>query len=231
MPVTATARNPHLATVSAPASGLPTPAARHPVGQFHLGRRVDNRPESLATWRVTTSESQVALAVADHFDAAPTESAPSPDGEIEILTAASAVRVVIAGSPSINADMRLWGRGQLVHHCDGVVFLSPPSTAGSACGCPRAMSDRKALAKSGRGPQPSVTVSFRLAQDPSRGMFRFQSPSWNFATSLPAVRGALDAIGGEALCDLAIQRVDVPIRGGASLAYRMPVLTVLGPWG
>ncbi|MFG2848524.1 hypothetical protein ACGF12_35995 [Kitasatospora sp. NPDC048296] len=233
MPVTALARkspNPTAAILTSAASAQSPSAVAQPVGRLHLGRRVDNRPESLAAWRVTTSQLPVAVAVADHFELAHPRTAAATDGEIEVMTRTPTMRI-ITNAEAITTDMRLWGQGRLVHHCNGSTFLSPPTAAGSPCGCPRSMADRRALAKAGRGPHPSVTVDFRLAQLPGLGMFRFQSASWKFAESLPAVRAALDATGGEALCELAIQRVDVPIGGGSHLAYRMPVLTVLGPWG
>ncbi|MFD7577296.1 hypothetical protein [Kitasatospora sp. NPDC059817] len=233
MPVTALARNSHTPTAAILTSAASTQshsAVAQPVGRLHLGRRVDNRPESLATWLVTTSQSSIAVAVADHFDVAHARAVAAADGEIEVMTRTPTMRIVV-NAEAITANMRRWGQGRLVHHCDGTVFLSPPTAAGSHCGCPPSMTDRKALAKAGRGPHPSVTVDFRLAQLPGLGVFRFQSASWKLAESLPTVRAALDATGGEALCELAIQRVDVPVGGGSHLAYRMPVLTVLGPWG
>ncbi|WP_051838325.1 hypothetical protein [Streptomyces sp. NRRL WC-3742] len=233
MPVTALARKSPTTTAAMLASAASTQspsAIAQPVGWLHLGRRVDNRPESLATWRVTTSQLSVAAAVADHFVVATADAAAAEDDEIEVMTRTPTMRIIV-NTEAITVDMRRWGQGRLVHHCDGAAFLSPPTAAGSPCGCPRSMADRKALAKAGRGPHPSVTVDCRLAQAPGLGMFRFQSASWKLAESLPTVRAALAATGGEALCELAIRRVDVPIGGGSHLAYRMPALTVLGPWG
>ncbi|MFI5529236.1 hypothetical protein ACIA8O_11920 [Kitasatospora sp. NPDC051853] len=233
MPTTAIARKSHVVTTSAPSPGAADrrtevePAA----GQFYMGRRLDNRPESLATWRIATSHLAVGSGVAELLGTAPAPSAPGAIGAVDVQTRASEVRIVLAANSAVTADMRLWGQGRLTHHCDGIVHLSPASVSGELCGCPALMAERKALAKAGRGPHPSATVRFRLAQAPALGQFRFQSASWKFAESLPGVRAKLAAIEGAALCELAIRRVDVPVGGGSCLAYRIPVLTVLGPWG
>ncbi|WP_194292724.1 recombination directionality factor, partial [Streptomyces katsurahamanus] len=151
------------------------------VGRFRSGRMVGNRPESLATWRVTTGDPAVADAVSKLMGGTSSEWETTGEDFNEIVTETDKILVVIDGSQGVKADMQLWGRSGLIHHCDGVEFLSPEEDKGEPCGCPPLMEDRKAQDKSGRGPKPHTNVVFRLADDYHLGKFRFQSTSWKLA--------------------------------------------------
>jgi hypothetical protein len=197
--------------------------------QFRSGRMANNRPQSLADWRVTTGDPDVAKAVAQLMGGTPQEWETSKDDFLEVLTTTDSVQVVIDGPKAIKALAILWGQSGPIHECNGVEFLSPDKDKGKPCGCPALLADRKAAARSGRGPQPNTTVSFRLAEDYHLGVGKFTSTSWDFVGALPEVQDALDAVGGEALCTLSLELLQFTTSTGQNVQYRKPVVKVLGP--
>ncbi|MFD9280251.1 hypothetical protein ACFWD7_23600 [Streptomyces mirabilis] len=188
---------------------------------------VNNRPESLANWRVTTGDPEVAGAIAQLMGGTPEAWETAKDDCLEVLTTTSSVQIVVDGTKAINARMILWGRSGPPHECDGVEFLSPEKDKGTPCGCPRLLAERKVSARSGRGPQPNVTVSFRLAEDYDLGIGKFTSTSWDFASVLHEIENDLDRVGGEALCTLSLELVQFTTSSGQNVEYRKPVIKVL----
>ncbi|MGP8303584.1 recombination directionality factor [Streptomyces inhibens] len=151
-----------------------TSIRREVVGQFQFGCVIDNRLVALPDWRVTTDNSGVAAEVARILGGR-TESALINGSD------PPSVQVIIDGPGGIATHMKLWGSRGLMHHCDGVVFLSPDGDRGRPCGCPRLMADRKEQANLGRRPQPNRVAIFQLAGNYDMGAFRFQSTSWKHA--------------------------------------------------
>ncbi|MFE0701175.1 hypothetical protein [Streptomyces sp. NPDC058872] len=200
------------------------------VGRFHSGRSVNGIPEALSAWKVSTGDPEVADAIAQLMGGTPEETDSQSENFIEILTEAKRVKVVLAGADAITSDMKLWNGNVLIHHCDGVEFLSPDEDRGKACGCPALMEDRKAAAKTKRGPSPSISVLFRLAEDYDLGLFRFQTGSWKLAETLHEIGNALDKIKGEALAELGIELVEYTTKKGRDVSYFKPVVKVLKPW-
>ena len=198
------------------------------VGTFHLGRSLDNRPEALASWRVTTGSSPVAAHIGAILGGRP-ESCPAgiDTDAVEVLTSSARVRVILDGPDAVQFSMRRWGRTGLLHHCDGTRLLSTDDSAGQPCGCPATFEERKARAKAGLGPQPSTTVSFRLAGATHLGVFQFGSRSWHFAKSVPSMRATLGAIPGASIWDLSITRIEHGSRSGAVYTYTAPTLQAL----
>jgi hypothetical protein len=194
------------------------------VGRFHSGRQVDGQPESLSEWRVTTGDRAVADAVAQLLGGQPDETDSPNENFIEVLTAANAVSVILDGPNAIRSDMKLWNRNKLVHHCDGVEFLSPDEKAGLPCGCPALFSMRKQAAKDYVGPSPSISITFRLADDPDLGKFRFQTGSWTLAEVLHEYENDLARVGGEAVATLALELVEYTTKKGRFVSYLKPVL-------
>lgn len=226
---TATARKYYLTSPTAPTVGTDDQRAAPdapPAGRFHMGRRIDNRPESLPHWRVTSPNMETATAVAQLLGG----SAIPNDKAVEVLTTAPVVRIVLDGVRSVTTEMRLWGPKGLVHHCDGTLFLSPTDARGNPCGCPSSSEERAKLAKMLKAPQPETTVNFRLAEYYDLGRFGFSSPSRLLADEAPEIRAQLAAITGEALCELALELVTVTVAGGAEVSFRRPTLKVIGPW-
>jgi hypothetical protein len=120
--------------------------------------------------------------------------------------------------------MKLWNRSKLVHHCDGVEFLSPDEKAGRPCGCPALFAQRKQAAKDYVGPSPSINITFRLADDPDLGSFRFQSGSWTLAEVLHEYENDLERVGGEAVATLRLELVEYTTKKGRFVSYLKPVL-------
>ncbi|MEU5160449.1 hypothetical protein AB0G74_12670 [Streptomyces sp. NPDC020875] len=200
------------------------------VGRFHSGRSVNNVLEALAEWKVTTGDPDVAAAIAQLMGGTPEETESTSENFIEILTETKRIKVVLSGPDAISSDMKLWNGSNLIHHCDGVEFLSPEEDKGKACGCPALMEDRKAAAKSKRGPSPSISVLFRIAEDYDLGLFRFQTGSWKLAEVLHEIGNALDKVGGEALAELSIELVEYTTKRGRDVSYFKPVIRVLKSW-
>ncbi|MFF2657671.1 hypothetical protein ACFVUH_09950 [Kitasatospora sp. NPDC058032] len=229
MPATALVRNSPITTASAPVLGADDQRAAiepPPVGQFHSGRRVDNRPESLPCWRVSVPTVDTAAGVAQSLGGSAV-----PSGEnVDVLTTSPTVRIVLDGSRCVVTEMHLWGPRGLVHHCDGVLFLSPTEVRGNPCGCPTSSPERAMLAKKLQAPQPKTTVTFRLADHYGLGRFEFSSPSRMLADESSEIRSQLSRITGEALCELALELVTITVSSGVDVSFRRPALKVIGPW-
>jgi hypothetical protein len=207
------------------------------VGRFRSGRLVGKLPESLSAWRVTTGDPVVADKIADLFGGTPEEWETDKEDNREILTDAASVRIIIESSRAIDASMKLFGNTGLIHHCDGVEFLSPDEDKGTACGCPPLLQDRKDKAKSGRGPKPSIDLKFKLADAPELGFFRFNSGSWELVKVLHEVIAAIDTAAGAddegkggspVLATLSIEHVSYTTKAGRDVAFNKPVVKVLG---
>jgi hypothetical protein len=140
--------------------------------------------------------------------------------------------VILDGPKAISSDMKLWNRGKLVHHCDGVDFLShaDEKRIGKPCGCPVLFAERKQAARDYMGPAPSINVRFRLADDPDLGVCHFQTTSWTLAEVLHEHDDALRRIGGEALGELSIELVEYTTKKGRHVEYLKPVLKVVKSW-
>lgn len=200
------------------------------VGRFHGGKQTDGIPVALSEWRVTTGDPEVADAIAQLMGGQAVETDSTSENFIEILTTTNKVKVVLSGPDAVTSDLKLWNGSQLIHHCDGVEFLSPDEDRGKPCRCPALMEDRKAAAKTKRGPSPSISVLFRLAEDYDLGLFRFQTGSWKLAEVLHEVENALDKVGGEALATIELELVEYTTKMGRDVSYRKPVIRVLKSW-
>ncbi|MFF1487872.1 hypothetical protein ACIGZH_34775 [Streptomyces sp. NPDC058319] len=202
-----------------------------PVGRFHSGRVVEGRPQALDTWRVTTGDAEVAARVAGLLGGRPQ---PNEGGEgltHEVLTKTETVRVLLEGPDAVASHMVLWGSKGIVHRCDGLEFVSPEEKKGQPCGCPPLLADRRLAAREGRGPSPSISLTFRIAAEPALGEFRFVSGSWQLAVQLADLADALERVDGPAVCDLTLELVVCTTKAGRSACYRKPVVTVLGSPG
>ncbi|MCX4687310.1 hypothetical protein OG401_23910 [Kitasatospora purpeofusca] len=197
------------------------------VGRFRSGMSINNRPVSLANWRVTTDDPDTADALAELMGGRPEEWETSGTDGMQVLTDKDSVEIVVDGSKAIRSRMILWGRQGPIHECDGVEFLSPEEEKGKPCGCPALLVDRKAAAKTGRGPAPSVEVAFRLAEDQELGRFRFVSSSWELVKVLHEVEDALDRVNGPALCRLSLELVEFVTKDGKPVSFRKPVIKVI----
>lgn len=206
------------------------------VGRFRSGRLVGKLPESLSKWRVTTGDPEVADQIAALMGGTPEGWDTEKEDNLEVLTDSPSVRIIINSSADIDASMKLFGSNGLVHHCDGVEYLSPDEDKGTPCGCPAGFQDRKDRAKSGRGPKPSVDLTFSLADAPDMGKFRFNSGSWDLVKVLHEVIQAIDETGGAdengengspVVATLAIEHVSYDTKAGRHVEYNRPAIKVL----
>ncbi|MFF4578233.1 hypothetical protein ACFY15_07515 [Streptomyces sp. NPDC001373] len=196
------------------------------VGRFRSGRMVGNRPESLATWRVTTGDPEIAEKVSELMGGTPAEWETSGEDFNEVVTQLDKVLIVIEGPNALTMENCQWGHSGLIHHCDGVESLMEKNK-GQPCGCPPLMEDRKAQAKSGRGPAPDTNLVFRLAEDYDLGKFRFKSASWKLAEVVHEIDEALSRHKGEVLAELCLELVEFTTKSGQGVRYRKPMITVL----
>jgi hypothetical protein len=214
------------------------------VGRFRSGRLVGKQPESLNEWRVTTGDPAVADAVSALMGGTAEEWDTDKEDNLQILTDSKSVDIIIDSSDAIDASMKKFGFGGLEHHCDGVKFLSDDDATlvGTACGCPPLLQDRKDRAKSQKGPKPSIDVTFKLAERPELGYFRFNSGGWSLVNVLHEVIEAVDTTGGRqedadgkvtdkgrpVRASLTIEHVAYTTKAGRDVAYNMPVIKVTG---
>ncbi|MDI3424353.1 recombination directionality factor, partial [Streptomyces luteolus] len=154
------------------------------VGRFRQGRLVNGRPEALHTWRMTTDSVEVASRVTSLLGSQPQPDGVSGEQEHDILTERDSVRVILDGPDAVVTRMILRGHKGLIHECNGSEFLSPEKEKGQPCGCPPRLEDQKAAARTGRGPTPSIDITFRIAADSTLGEFQFLTGSWQMAAQV-----------------------------------------------
>lgn len=202
------------------------------VGRFRSGYQINGRPASLERWRVTTGDPEVADSLHELLGGeAPQEWEAQGEDNVELFTDADSIDIVLDGPSAIRSEMVLWGRSGAIRRCDGVeqkgVDKDDPA-AGKGCECPATFADRKEAAKKGTGCQPSITVYFRLADNPDLGRFKFTSGSWSLVRDLPEPEGKLAEIDGPALATLALEVVEYE-SGGKKRKFTKPVLSITGP--
>jgi len=194
------------------------------IGKLHSGRQVNGRPVAIPNWRFTTGDHNVAAALAELFGVSVVDTESEAENHLEIQTDVDSFEVILAGVDAIEDDMKLWINKQLVHHCDGVEFLSPDEKRGTPCGCPRFFKERKEAAKTFQGPSPSIKVIFRLAEDPELGTFAYQTSSWTMAEVLHEYAEALSQVDGEAIADMHLELVEYTTKAGRAVSFRKPTL-------
>lgn len=200
------------------------------VGRFRSGRLVGKTPEALSEWRVTSGDPVVADKIAALMGGEPGEWETDKEDNLEILTDSASVEIIIESSAAVDASMKLFGMSGLVHHCDGVEYLSPDEDKGEKCGCPPLLQERKDKARAGRGPKPSIDVVFKLAAEPELGLFRFNSGSWELVKVLHTIIRDIDEHDGPVLATLSIENVSYTTKAGRDVSYNKPVVTVAGPY-
>lgn len=207
------------------------------VGRFRSGRQVkiDGKdvPEALTEWRVTTGDPVVGERIAALMGGEVEEWETEKEDNLQILTDSKAVSIVIEPD-GVDASFKQFIPGAgLTHHCDGFEYLSPEEDKGTPCKCPTIIAERKLAATKGRGPKPSVDVSFRLESDPDLGVFRFNSGSWKLVEALGPLFADLDKYPGQQVrATLTIVTVTyTPQKGpraGIEQSYNKPEIKILG---
>jgi len=197
------------------------------AGSFLFGRRDGNLPEPLTKWRMVANDAEVRGRLEEVLGGRTEKFFNKGSRVMEILTESADVQILLGGVDSIRLEMVLWGHSGVIHHCDGVGYLSPKENRGKPCGCPPEIEKRKLNAKNGVGPQPSVEMEFRIAKCPELGVFSFRSNSWRFFSLVNDVKRELAEIDRETLCELSIQSFELESVENITLAYLSPVIEVL----
>lgn len=211
------------------------------VGRFRSGYVLDDRPQTLDNWRVTTGDPDVANTVYDLLGGdAPQEWEAKGEDNLEVFTASSEVKILL-GKGAIRQKMALWGRnGKPIYFSDGETILYPEDRKGEPD--PDAhltFAERKQRAKDGIGAEPQVEIFFRLADEPDLGIFKFQSSSWSLVSDLDHFGIeeeledlAADSETGQVKATLKIEEVSFTAkngpRAGKLVQYKKPVLKLKG---
>ncbi|MFI5803501.1 hypothetical protein [Streptomyces sp. NPDC051561] len=191
-----------------------------------MGNKLHPQPE----WRLITDSASTAARFGRTFGGEPESHLADGAEQWEVLSERSTLPIVVDGPELVFMEMKLWDSRGLAHHCDGDVFLASTDRAGTPCGCPPLMTQRKERARFGQGPQPITTVLFRLADDPEMGVFRFRSSSWRFAETVEPFRADLATGHGSSLCELSLECVVFTTGNGRQVSYYKPAAKVRGPW-
>lgn len=197
------------------------------VGRFRSGTQLNNRPLALEEWRVTSGDPEVTDRLAELLGIKGGVQEWDTKGEdnLELFTTSTSVDVILDGPNAVMTSMVLRGQGSaIIRQCDGV-----EQADGTACACPNKVADRKAAGNVGTGCKPSISIFFKLADDPELGKFRFSSGSWSMAGEIGEPVAKLEAIGGPARGTLSLEKVEYTTKAGRHVEYTKPVLTVRGP--
>jgi hypothetical protein len=201
------------------------------VGRFRSGYQINNRPQALTEWRVTTDDISVADAIAEAFGGKPQEWDAKGGDNIEVFTEEKTVDIIIESPSKLRQRLILWGRsGKPILVSDGETLDNgePDPDAGLS------LAERKQKARDGVGPEPSIELYFRLADEPDLGIFKFQSGSWSLATDLArdGIDEALEEIDGPARATLGLEEVSFVAkqgpRAGSTVQYTKPRIKVKG---
>ncbi|MBT2498352.1 hypothetical protein J7E25_04530 [Agromyces sp. ISL-38] len=121
---------------------------------------------------------------------APAEWPAKGEDNLEVFTASSSVEVILSGADSIRQRMVLWGRsGKPIYTSDG--FTKDDGTPDPDAEL--SFQERKQRGKDGIGPVPDINITFRLAEEPDLGIFRFKTGAWSMAQDLVR-EGTLDRL-------------------------------------
>jgi hypothetical protein len=197
------------------------------VGRFRSGYQINGRPAALTEWRVTTDDMDVAEFISEKYEGdQPQTWETKGDDDIEVFTKTKSVDIILSGENAIEARMLIWARGQKrLVTCDGDVV----ETEGKPHECILGGFSRKSEhEEQGHVCDPNISLTFRLADRPDLGLFRFQSGSWSLATSIAKAIGDYAKTGHEAKATLALEVVEYE-SGGTPKKFTKPVVTITGP--
>jgi hypothetical protein len=196
-------------------------AANGFVGRFRSCRQIGELHVALNEWRVTTGDAGVAAVIYDVLGGdTPAEWDAEGENNLEVLTAAKSVAVILDGPTALRHKQVLWSR-------NGKPILSGDWPA-------LKHQDHRGASAASVG-EPQTAITFRLGAEPSLGTFELQTGSWSLASDL-AYKGVEDSlweIGGPANAILALEEVSFTAKNGSTrgsiIQYSKPVLTIDGP--
>lgn len=201
------------------------------VGYIHGGMQIKNKPMSLSEWRFTTDDPEVGNRIAELYGGEVEEWDTEKTNNLQVLTPATSVDIVLDAPESLYARMVLWGRKGIIHACDGMYFLEGEDR-GQPCGCPPEFTARKAAAEKGTGPQPEITLKARLVADEDLGFFVWRTSSWTLTRELADIENQIadTAKGGVRIrLTLSLQHVQFTTKKGINVEFHRPVLADIAP--
>lgn len=160
------------------------------VGRFRSGYQVNGQPASLTEWRITTGDPDVAGKVRELLGGDKPQSWETKgEDNLEVFTGSGSVDIIVAGPDAIDARMLIWPRGQKrIVVCDGSVF----DTDGRPYECEiGGFRNKKEHDEQDHLCEPRVSITFRLADAPELGLFKFESGAWSLATAIARPLGQL----------------------------------------
>lgn len=201
------------------------------VGRVRSGYQIKGRPQALTEWRFTSDDPEVTDRLGELFGGDTQEWEAKGDDRFEVFTTTSKLDVVLHGPTALRERMILWSRnGKIIFESDGEV--QPDGTPDPDASL--SFAERKQKARDGIGPEPNISLAFRLAEDPDLGIFRFQTGSWSMASDLArdGVAEALEGIDGPTLATLELEGVSFIAkngpRAGQTVSYTKPRLKIKG---
>jgi len=202
------------------------------VGKFRSGHQINGQPSALDAWRVTSGDPDVVNAVHALLGGdAPQEWEAKGEDNLEVFTAASSVNIILEGEKALRQRMILWGRnGKPISISDGE-FLEDGTPDPDAH---LTFEERKRKGQDGVGAVPSIEITFRLADNPDLGLFRFTTGSWSMARDLATdgTEERLAAVEGPAKATLTLTEVSFVAkngpRKGQNVSYTKPTLKIKG---
>lgn len=203
------------------------------VGRFRAGYQVNDRPVSLAKFRVTTEERATAEAVGEllGYDVSIASEPAKWDTESsqvwEVFTAADTVDVLLDGPGSVKSSLVMWGRvgkiletdGQFLYNEQGELTDEP-----SVLTQGKSFQELKAMHRAGKGPGPSLQAYFRLAASPELGKFSFYSGSWSAIKAWAIIEEKMVDADPDTPARLILDRREVMTPEGDEFKFSAPVL-------
>lgn len=190
------------------------------VGRFRSGYQVSGNPASLSTWRVTTGDPEVAERLHELLGGdEPQEWDTAGEDNIELFTDAADVNIILPNRKAIDPQMLIWTRGQkrlLV--CDGSIY-EPEDKRPYQCTL-GGFTSKAEHEEQGHLCEPRISITFKLADAPELGLFRFESGAWSLATE---IAGPIGDVGDreDVLANLSLEEVESRTR-----TFTKPVLEV-----
>ncbi|MEV5481837.1 MULTISPECIES: recombination directionality factor [Streptomyces] len=218
-------RMPHAAGTSCTEAGQSPLKGIRPsavsVGRFRAGTVCAGRPVALDTWRVTTSDMNVARCIAACFGGKLKRCGQEGGDMVEVTTTAASVDVVVDRLAAIETRMRIYGSDSvaLATSTEGEGWF-PLVREGAA------LSRHTLLARVGQGLRPSILLGFRLTELPDVGQFQLVSAAWSLVEGLHFLIEQLRAEGRPVRARLTLESAKTSGKGSH---FSYPVVRFLGP--
>jgi len=211
------------------------------AGCFHYHQFVDGRAHILPTWLVTGCTHQTAQrlvmllggqARTDNDDNDDNDGGEgSESSEVRtcgVLTNTATVEILLDSPSAIHVAMVRRHGHSILRACNGHTQTTP--TGPRPCQCPPTLAGRWQAAKQGRGCEPLIHVTFRLAQAPALGRFVLASATWTFADHAAVstqIKAELRRHQRPVHARLGLDRAIHTTRNGTTFAFTRPTITIL----